>query len=166
MSEAKTNDLFALPVLPHSNKVEQLRQQVKKMNDDPTTTPPSPSSSPGNAAPATQASAEPAAQSMERKLLEGRIIAALRTVYDPEIPVNIYDLGLIYKVDISDDNSVKIDMTLTAPACPVAGTLPGEVATKIRAVEGVNDAEVELVWEPAWSKSRISEDALLELGLL
>ena len=94
-----------------------------------------------------------------------RIIEVLRTVYDPEIPVNIFELGLIYKVDIDDDNKVQIDMTLTSPACPVAGILPGEVEEKVRGVAGVNDATVELVWDPPWNPSMMTEEAQLELGI-
>jgi FeS assembly SUF system protein len=95
-----------------------------------------------------------------------RVIEILRTVYDPEIPVNIFELGLIYKVDIDDDNHVQIDMTLTSPACPVAGTLPGEVETKVGSVAGVRDATVELVWDPPWNPSMMTEEAQLELGFI
>lgn len=95
-----------------------------------------------------------------------RIVEVLRTVYDPEIPVNIFELGLIYKVDIDDDNSVRIDMTLTSPACPVAGILPGEVEEKVKSVQGVNDASVEVVWDPPWNPSMMTEEAQLELGIL
>jgi FeS assembly SUF system protein len=105
------------------------------------------------------------AKSIQKKLLEGKIIEALRQIYDPEIPVNIYDLGLIYEIDVKDDETVKVKMTLTAPACPVAGTLPGEVEKKVNAVPEVKAAEVELVWEPAWSRDRMSEAALLQLGM-
>jgi len=98
--------------------------------------------------------------------LEADVIAALRTVYDPEIPVNIYDLGLIYKVRIDENKHAFIDMTLTAPGCPVAGTFPGIVAEKVRAVEGISDAAVELVWEPAWTQERMTEAARVELGLI
>jgi FeS assembly SUF system protein len=98
--------------------------------------------------------------------LEAEVIAALRTVYDPEIPVNIYDLGLIYNVRINENKQVFIDMTLTAPGCPVAGTFPGMVAEKVRAVAGVADATVELVWEPAWTQERMTEAARVELGLI
>ena len=89
----------------------------------------------------------------------------VRTVYDPEIPVNVYDLGLIYEIAIDADNRVKVKMTLTAPGCPVAGSLPVEVERKIAAIPQVKDAEVELVWDPPWDKSRMSEAALLDLGL-
>ncbi len=95
-----------------------------------------------------------------------RVIEALRTVYDPEIPVNIFELGLIYKVDIDDDRFVHIDMTLTSPACPVAGILPDEVRARVEAVEGVRGAAVNLVWDPPWHPDMMTEDAKLELGIL
>lgn len=94
------------------------------------------------------------------------LIEVLRTVYDPEIPINIYDLGLIYRLDVDDQGRVEVEMTLTAPACPVAGTLPGEVGRVIDAVPGVTEATVRLVWSPPWSKERMSEEALLQLGLM
>jgi FeS assembly SUF system protein len=97
--------------------------------------------------------------------LEQRVIAALRTCYDPEIPVNIYELGLIYKLDVDASGKVNIRMTLTSPACPVAGSLPGEVQAKVQAVPGVTAANVELVWDLPWDKDRMSEAAMLELGL-
>jgi FeS assembly SUF system protein len=99
--------------------------------------------------------------------LESRVIAALRTVYDPELPVNIYDLGLVYALDVDEvAGKVQIRMTLTAPGCPVAQTFPGTVEDAVEAVEGVREARVDLVWEPQWSKDRMSEAARLELGLL
>ena len=101
---------------------------------------------------------------LRRKLLEGKIIAAISQVYDPEIPVNVYELGLIYDIAIADDNSVKVKMTLTAPGCPVAGSLPAEVGKQVESLPEVTECEVELVWEPAWSKDRMSEAALLTLG--
>ncbi len=101
---------------------------------------------------------------LKRKLLEGKIIAAISKVYDPEIPVNVYELGLIYDIAIADDNSVKIQMTLTAPGCPVAGSLPADVGKQVEAVPEVKECEVELVWEPTWTKDRMSEAALLTLG--
>jgi FeS assembly SUF system protein len=97
--------------------------------------------------------------------LEERVIEALKTVYDPEIPVNIYELGLVYSLDIDGEGHVKVDMTLTAPGCPVAGTLPPEVEAKIRQVPGVTSAQVNLVWEPAWDRSRMSELARFMLGM-
>lgn len=99
------------------------------------------------------------------KSLEPAIIEALRKVYDPEIPVNIYDLGLIYEILIDDEANVQIKMTLTAPGCPVAQTFPGTVEQAVREVEGVKDASVELVWEPPWTQDKMSEQAKLELGL-
>ena len=97
--------------------------------------------------------------------LEQSVVVALRSVYDPELPVNIYDLGLIYLVHIDEGGVVNVQMTLTAPACPVAGTLPGQVERVLRQVEGVRDAHVELVWDPPWDQSRMSEDASLTLGM-
>ncbi len=97
--------------------------------------------------------------------LEERVIAALRGVFDPEIPVNIYELGLIYDLKIDPSGSVLIRMTLTSPACPVAGALPGEVQSRVQAVPGVTSANVELVWDPPWEMSRMSEEARLQLGL-
>ena len=105
-----------------------------------------------------------AAQSSEDEMLEA-IIAQIRTIYDPEIPVNILDLGLIYAIDITSDNSVLVRMTLTAPACPVAGTMPGMVETAVKAVAGVTDCKVDLVWDPPWNREMISDEAKLELGL-
>jgi FeS assembly SUF system protein len=93
------------------------------------------------------------------------VVDALRTVYDPEIPVNIYDLGLIYRMEIAGNGDVSIAMTLTSPGCPVAGQLPQEVAQAVAEVEGVGEVEVHLVWEPSWTKDRMSEDARLALGL-
>jgi FeS assembly SUF system protein len=104
-------------------------------------------------------------ESGEEKASEEAIVAALRSVHDPEIPVNIYDLGLIYKLDRADNGNVAIDMTLTAPACPVAGEMPGQVAQAVAAVPGVGEVEVHLVWEPPWTKDRMSEDAKLALDI-
>ena len=103
---------------------------------------------------------------VEQKLIEGKVIEALRQVYDPEIPIDIYELGLIYEVKVEPDRSVKIKMTLTAPACPVAGSLPGEVEKKVESIPEVKSADVELVWDPPWSRDRMSEAALLQLGML
>lgn len=96
---------------------------------------------------------------------EAAVVAALQTVYDPEIPVNIYDLGLIYELEIGQDGNVRVLMTLTAPGCPVAGILPGQVADAVAAVPGTGEVEVELTWDPPWDKSRMSEVAQLELGM-
>lgn len=94
------------------------------------------------------------------------LIAAFKTVYDPEIPVDIYELGLIYKVDIDDDRKVDIDMTLTAPGCPVAGDMPGWIENAARTVEGVEDVEVRLTFDPPWDPSRMSDEARLALNML
>jgi FeS assembly SUF system protein len=96
---------------------------------------------------------------------ENEIVEALKTVYDPEIPVNIYELGLIYDIDLQEAGAVHVKMTLTSPACPVAGSLPGEVKKKIEEVSGVTSADVELVWDPVWNPSMMSEAARLQLGM-
>lgn len=98
--------------------------------------------------------------------LEAAVIAALRGIYDPELPVNIYDLGLIYRIDIDAAGRVDIAMTLTAPGCPVAQTFPALVEQRVRAVPGVGAAHVALVWEPPWEQNRMSESVRLELGLV
>lgn len=97
--------------------------------------------------------------------VENAIVEALKTIYDPEIPVNIYELGLIYDVDLQENGAVHIKMTLTSPACPVAGSLPPEVEAKIEAVPGVTSAEIEVVWDPVWNPSMMSEAARLQLGM-
>ena len=99
------------------------------------------------------------------KKLESEIVEAIKKVYDPEIPVNIYELGLIYKIDIQEDRNVEITMTLTSPFCPVAGSLPKEVAARASEVDGVKKANVELVFEPAWSMDLMSDEAKLKLNL-
>lgn len=101
----------------------------------------------------------------EKTAIEERIVDVLKTVYDPEIPVNIYDLGLIYKIDVKDDATVDIDMTFTAPTCPAADFILEDVRQKVDALEGVKAATVNLVFEPAWDQSMLSEEARLELGL-
>lgn len=102
---------------------------------------------------------------LNKKLEEG-VIEALKRVHDPEIPVNIYDLGLVYELKINDQSEVYIKMTLTTPNCPVAEDMPGIVYNEVKSVEGVKDVKIELVFDPPWDKDRISEEALLELGLL
>jgi FeS assembly SUF system protein len=101
-----------------------------------------------------------------RKELENSIIDMLKTIYDPEIPVDIYELGLIYNIGIDDDAAITILMTLTSPSCPVAETLPPEVEQKVASVAGVAAAKVEITWEPAWDRSMMSEAAQLELGFM
>lgn len=103
---------------------------------------------------------------MHTEALREKVIEKIREVHDPEIPVNIWDLGLIYEVNILPIHNVQVVMTLTAPSCPAAQTLPHEVDQRIREVEGVNDVHVEVTWTPAWTKDRMSEVARLELGFL
>jgi FeS assembly SUF system protein len=98
--------------------------------------------------------------------MESKIVEVLKTIYDPEIPVNIYDLGLIYEVFVDDNNEVRIVMTLTSPNCPVAESLPEEVVEKVQAIEGVKDVELNLTFDPPWTKDMLSDEAMLELGLL
>ncbi|HIF80126.1 MAG TPA: DUF59 domain-containing protein [Gammaproteobacteria bacterium] len=97
--------------------------------------------------------------------LRSRVIAALKEIYDPELPLNIYDLGLIYRIDIDPDTNTSIDMTLTSPNCPVAESLPGEVENAAKTVEGIGDVQLELVWDPPWDMDRLGEAGRLELGL-
>lgn len=101
----------------------------------------------------------------ERTQIEERIVDVLKTVYDPEIPVDIYNLGMIYKIDVQDDYTVEMDMTFTAPNCPAADFILEDVRTKVESVEGVKGANVNLVFEPAWDQSMMSEEARVELGL-
>ena len=124
------------------------------MNDDGTT----PTVTPGTTAwtPTGEVAGKPS---------EEAVIAACASVYDPEIPVNIYDLGLIYAIEINDDGRVRVEMSLTAPGCPSAQELPGEVRDAVMAVPGVPDCDVEVVWEPPWDPSRMSEDARLSLNM-
>ena len=98
--------------------------------------------------------------------IEEKIVAMLKTVYDPEIPVNVYDLGLIYKIDVSDNGEVALDMTLTAPNCPAADFIMEDIRQKVESVEGVTSATINLVFEPEWDKDMMSEEAKLELGFL
>ena len=97
--------------------------------------------------------------------IKNKVIEAVKKIYDPEIPVNIYELGLIYKIDVDEKNKVNINMTLTSPNCPVAESLPNEVKENIKKVEGVSDVNLNLVWEPPWNKDKMSEAAKLELNL-
>lgn len=103
---------------------------------------------------------------MNKKELENRIIEVIKTIYDPEIPVNIYELGLIYDVNVNDENMVKILMTLTTPNCPVAESLPQEVKDKVKSLDQVNDVELEMTFDPPWNKELMSDEAKLELGFL
>jgi len=165
----------SLTVLPSSGRVEQLRREMAENPTTPATTPPAPpaplaptptpsatfrdATDPANA-PAQNPNAPP-----EHRILEGKVIEAVRQVFDPEIPVNIYELGLIYAIDVLPDRSVNVRMTLTTPACPVAGSLPGEVERRIEAIPEVASAKIELVWDPPWDRSMMSEAAMLQLGM-
>ena len=107
----------------------------------------------------------PYLEATREHVLWPRVQAALREVYDPEIPVNIYELGLIYKVDIAENNDVYIEMSLTSPGCPVAGEMPGMVSDSVKTVDGVGTIKVEIVWDPAWDPSRMAETAKLQLNM-
>jgi len=144
----------SLPVLPRSQSADAAIDPPKEL------------SAQGSSTEATSSSPPEPADEMARKLIEGKVIVALHEIYDPEIPVNIYELGLIYEIQVDPDRKVHIKMTLTAPACPVAGSLPGEVEKKVEAIAEVASADVELVWEPPWSRDRMSETALLTLGMM
>lgn len=124
-----------------------------------------PAAAPEAPAPETRTVSDEAEMSPEARQLQELVVARLREVYDPEIPVNIYDLGLIYRIGIDTDaRRAEVDMTLTAPGCPVAQTFPGTVENAVKSVEGIDDAHVELVWDPPWTKDRMSEAARLQLG--
>jgi len=120
----------------------------------------------GNAREAEDGSEELIVERTDPEELREPVIERLRQVFDPEIPVNIYDLGLIYTIDIAPNGDVDIDMTLTAPACPVAGMMPVMVEDSVKKVEGVGRVRVQLVWDPPWSQDRMSEEARLELGMM
>ena len=147
MSEKKS---LGLNVLRTNDKVNELRAAFAAA-------PPTPAAPPVAAQPALDE---------DQQTVRDRVIETLETIYDPELPVNIYDLGLIYAIDVDAELNVKICMTLTAPACPVADSIVREVEVKVRETPGVSASKVELVWQPAWDKSRMTEAALLELGLL
>ena len=114
----------------------------------------------------SDASTEMTSEQLDAEALQEAIVAELRKVHDPEIPINIYDLGLIYRIDIRDDLDVDIDMTLTAPACPVAGMMPIMVRDAAKRVPGLGEVRVQLVWDPPWTQEKMSEEALLQLGML
>jgi FeS assembly SUF system protein len=104
-------------------------------------------------------------ESINGTIIEAQVVEALRTCFDPEIPVNIYEMGLIYDIKVSDEGAVTIQMTLTSPHCPAAQSLPAEVEAKARAVQGVTDVKIDLVWDPPWDLSKMSEAARLQLGM-
>lgn len=104
-------------------------------------------------------------EEIQEKALEAQVVETIKTIFDPEIPVNIYEMGLIYKVDTQADGKVDIEMTLTSPACPVAGSLPGDVEKRVAEIEGVSEVKVELVWDPTWTPDMMSEAARLQLNI-
>ena len=148
-----------LPVLPSSGKVEQLRREMAAAENQSMPADLRSASDPAHA-PTLGTQLPP-----ELRLIQGKVIEACRQVYDPEIPVNIYELGLIYAIDVQEDRTVNIRMTLTTPACPVAGSLPGEVQRRVEAIDEVKAANVDVVWDPPWDKSMMSEAAMLQLGM-
>ena len=160
MSDAKDEHphQHSLPVLPNSGKVDQLREEASGAK---------PQATPKHVDTTLVTRFVDANKTPKQKAIEEKVIAAIQTVYDPEIPVNIYDLGLIYDIDVDDaTGKVHVKMTLTAPGCPVAGSLPVEVERRIEQIEEVPSAIVELVWDPPWSREMMSEAAQLELGLM
>ena len=149
---------ISLNVLPHSGKVEQLRSDPAKFAG--------PSSASGGANTSHVNRMESSGLDvLKQHPVEEKVVQVLRTIYDPEIPVNLYDLGLIYDIEVDAESRVKVRMTLTAPGCPVAGSLPPEVEAKIENIPEVKSASVELVWEPTWGREMMSEVARLELGM-
>ena len=148
-----------LTVLPSSGKVDELKRELQE-------NPPSPGLAPARASAAAGTDAGTAPQTPRQRDIQRKVEGVLRTIYDPEIPVNIFELGLIYDIAVDETDAVRVKMTLTAPACPVAGSLPGEVEAKIEQLPEVRTADVELVWEPPWSKDRMSESAMLDLGFM
>ena len=153
MAEEKEKTVRSLNVLPHSGKVDALKSAPRV------------ESAPSDYVPHVNRTRPKHALTAEQQALEEKVLEAIRSVYDPEIPVNIYELGLIYDIEYTADQQVKVRMTLTAPGCPVAGSMPAEVARKIENIPEVTAADVELVWEPAWNKEMMSEVARLELGM-
>ncbi|HEX8833736.1 MAG TPA: SUF system Fe-S cluster assembly protein [Abditibacteriaceae bacterium] len=142
MAEIPTPDLLQLSPSPYAKRAEQEAQAAAAATSDT------------SGAPLTQ------------EELKAKVIEKLESIYDPEIPVNIYELGLIYDIAFSPENDVHIKMTLTSPACPVAGSLPGEVELKVQSVPGVRNATIELVWDPPYHMDMMSEEARLTLGLM
>lgn len=144
MSDPKRNPLN---VINPNDKVQQLRQAFA-------------------AEPSPRHPADEPVVAGDDSALREKVIDAIKTVYDPEIPVNIYDLGLIYGIEVASGNRIKITMTLTAPGCPVAGDIVAEVERKVESIDEVTSATIDLVFEPQWTKERMTEAAMLELGLL
>jgi len=105
-------------------------------------------------------------ESINQTIIEAEVIEALRTIFDPEIPVNVYELGLIYLVEVSGEGAVAIRMTLTSPHCPAVQSMPAEIEAKVRSISGVSDVSIDLVWDPPWDQSKMSEAARLQLGMM
>ncbi len=105
-------------------------------------------------------------ESINQTIIEAEVIEALRTIFDPEIPVNVYELGLIYLVEVSGEGAVAIRMTLTSPHCPAVQSMPAEIEAKVRTISGVSDVSIDLVWDPPWEQSKMSEAARLQLGMM
>jgi FeS assembly SUF system protein len=105
-------------------------------------------------------------ESINQTIIEAEVIEALRTIFDPEIPVNVYELGLIYLVEVSAEGAVAIRMTLTSPHCPAVQSMPAEIEAKVREISGVTDVSIDLVWDPPWEQSKMSEAARLQLGMM
>jgi FeS assembly SUF system protein len=143
----------SLTVLPHSGKVDELKSAPLAISPTPSYV-----AHVNRTKPTTP-------RSTLQQALEEKVIEQLKTIFDPEIPLNIYELGLIYDIDIDPENRVHVRMTLTAPACPVAGSLPPQVEAQIESIPEVKSAQVELVWDPPWSRDMLSEAARLQLGL-
>ena len=157
MSEQENNppQRQSLPVLPNSGKVDQLRKEAASEAPKPVK----------HVDTTLVSRFADSSKTPQQKKIEEKVVSVLRTIYDPEIPVNIYDLGLIYAIQVDPDSKVHIKMTLTAPACPVAGQIVAEVETRVENLDEVPSAEVVLVWDPPWDRTMMSEAALLELGL-
>ena len=145
--------------------METKPQRVPLELDNPVSNPHSPHPSAAPSGGPTPSSPQAHTEPVDIGDIQEKIIAALRTCYDPEIPVNIYEMGLIYDIDVSLSGDVVLRMTLTSPACPVAGSLPPEVQAKVAAIPGVKSAKVEVVWDPPWTPERMSEAAKLQLGM-
>lgn len=153
MAEENVKTTRSLHVLPHSGKVDALKAAPARAEAS------------SDYQPHVNRTRPKSALTAEQQALEEKVVEAIRSVYDPEIPVNIYDLGLIYDIEYTPQRQVKVRMTLTAPGCPVAGSMPGEVARKIENIPEVVGADVDLVWEPPWTREMMSEAARLELGM-
>lgn len=157
---------ISLPVLSYRETVEQFGDHSAPSTPSAPAAAPLPPPQPPVGALAAHVNREPTAHlSPEQRALEEKIVAALREVYDPEIPINIYDLGLIYGILIGPENAITVQMTLTAPGCPVAGAIVAEVEQRVQTLSEVKSVNVDLVWEPPWHRDMLSEVARLELGL-